>query len=115
MTQYLQLYWLSFAHTTPSGFYCFYPLYRFPEREWLNFICAHELPHWHHSPHITTGESALLSDKHHFAETMRSADLLVIESILQLARGEKVFARNAVPIAPAVYQTLVRQPQRRVR
>jgi hypothetical protein len=92
MTRYLQLCWLTFAHTTPPGVYYFYQLYRFPERAWLNFIYTHELPHWHHyhSPHITTGESALLSDKHNFAETMRSADLPAIESILQLSRGERL-------------------------
>jgi hypothetical protein len=107
LAQCLQLFWLTFAYTTPPGFYYLYQLYRFPEREWLNFVYTHELPHWHHyhSPHIATEEQALLSDKQYFATTMRQAKLPAIETLLQIQQGERLlpdtlFQHRALFIKP---------------
>lgn len=83
---------LTFANTVPAIFYFQYQLYRLPEKRWLDFIYAHELPHWHllQSPDITETEQQLLNDKQLFAESMAAEGLPSIPTIDYITSVEQL-------------------------
>ena len=83
---------LSLLNTTPPNFYYQYHLYRRPEREWLNFIYTHELPHWHTmmSPHISSRSQDLMSHKRTFAIEMIKHGIPAIASQYNLEKGDKL-------------------------
>jgi hypothetical protein len=90
--QFAHLFILTFAHTIPPHLYYPYRLYRYAEKEWLNFVYNHELPHWHRllSPRLTAAEQRLITDKQHFAATLLQAGLPVIPTLQQLSTGENI-------------------------
>lgn len=83
---------LALLHTTPPQCYYQYRLYRYPEREWLNFIFTHELPHWHQlmSPNISTRSQHLMSNKDDFAREMALQGLPTIATAHVVRKGEAV-------------------------
>lgn len=97
---------LALLHSIPPHFYYQYQLHRFPEREWLNFIYTHELPHWHHmmSPNICARSQHLMSHKHDFSLEMKRLGLPTIPSVLHVKRGriteQQLFNRQSLFLKP---------------
>lgn len=83
---------LALLHSTPPHFYYQYRLYRYPERDWLNFVYTHELPHWHRvlSPNISARSQHLMSHKHDFAREMSRLGLSVVETAQLVKPGDDV-------------------------
>lgn len=88
--QLLDLLRLAYGHSIPPFFYYRYQLYRYPEKNWLNFIYTHELPHWHttQSPNITSAEKSLISNKHLFAKRMLAIGVPSIPTLAYLDKKE---------------------------
>lgn len=88
--QFFALLGLALLHTTPPHFYYQYRLYRYPERDWLNFVYTHELPHWHRalSPNISARSQHLMSHKHDFAREMARLGLPTVEAVQLVTPGD---------------------------
>jgi hypothetical protein len=105
--QALDLTVLALLHSTPPVFYYSYHLYRYPEKEWLNFIYTHELPHWHTmlSPDISLRSKYLMSHKQDFALEMDRQGLPSIPIFFESLPGDSIpedflFSQRSVFIKP---------------
>jgi len=90
--QLIHLLILTYLHSTPPRFYYQYRLYYYPEREWLNFIYTHELPHWHltMSPNISLRSQQLMTHKHDFSTELARLGLPTIPTLYKLNKGESL-------------------------
>ena len=107
--QLMALWWLAFGHAIPPSFYYRYQLYRLPEREWLDFIYTHELPHWHvsQSPKITQRELELISDKELFSKAVTNIGLPAIQTVAYLPKNEtlqpsQLYQQRSLFIKPVI-------------
>ena len=105
----IHLWWLTFAHNIPPYYYYSYQLYNYAEKDWLNFVYTHELPHWHHllSPSLSKKELELITDKQVFSKKMLEAGLPAIPTLLYLEPSDTlthndIFKEKSLFIKPTI-------------
>lgn len=90
--QLLDLIELALLHGIPPQYYRIYRLYERPRSQWLDFIYAHELPHWHHvlSKPISAASRHYLTSKDAFTNLMHGHDIASIPTLHLFESGDPI-------------------------
>ena len=110
LTKQLQnLFSLTFLFGVPPHFYYQFNLFRFPEKEWFNYIFTHELPAWHLAFNLNNNQKSqqIISDKYRFAQQMADAGIPTVPTMLHIPSGstpkpEDLFRKESIFLKPSI-------------